>query len=99
MDQINKIYETIETIENNDEKIKMITELNQKISLQKESYNKLLESINTIPSNFKLLDKYKKLTVDEMEELLNKTDDIEEKINIYYHIISAVNIIKNDLFE
>lgn len=95
---MNHILELSNKIDNEitfDNKMKMINELNILIEKQKEYFNDLIIKINSSESikiNKNDSYKYKKKSIEELEELFNNNSDIEEKINIYY----AINKYYND---
>jgi hypothetical protein len=99
MEQIVKLCESIESNIDSYKKINMISELHELISTEEIELNKLLDNVNNIKTDFKIPNKYKKSTIEELEELLNNTNDIEEKIVIYNTINVKINTITNQLFE
>ncbi len=73
-------------------KMKMINELNSLIEKQKDYFNELIIKINSSESINIINNKYKKKSIEELEELFNNSNvDIEEKINIYYAIDKYYN--------
>ena len=88
----NQIDKELTSGGNINNKIKMINELNILIEKQKEYYNEMILQINSSQS-IKIESKYKKKSIEELEELFNDpTINIEEKINIY----NAINKYYND---
>ncbi len=89
---MNNILELSDKIDNEPDitkKIKMINELNIQIEKQREYYNSILLKIENLSINFdkKYLDK----NIEYLEDLFNKSTDLEQKINIYYHINKYYN--------
>ena len=98
---MNNILELQEKIDNQSttscdiyNKIKMINELNILIEQQKEYYKEIILQINSSQS-IKIENKYKKKSIEELEELYNKSNSIEDKINIY----NAINKYYNDKYK
>ena len=90
---MNKILELSNKIESTvdiNNKMKMINELNSLIEKQKDYFNELIIKINSSES-IKIDSKYKKKSIEELEELFDNSSDIEEKINIYYSIDKYYN--------
>jgi hypothetical protein len=83
-------------------KMAMIKELNILIDKQKEHYNNLILELNNLNNNFDIEKKYIKKAIEKLEELFNKphiSNDIEEKINIYYSINKYYNDKLIELFN
>ena len=97
MEQINKLCETLDTC-NSSDIIPNINELNRIVDNEKIILNKLLESldVDTIES-FKIPNKYKKLSIEELENLFNDMKDINEKISIYYTMSKKIEYLNNEL--
>ena len=102
MDEINKLYSLLDSIDDFTEKNKIICQINSLIPTEKDKLNQQLITLETkdIGSNkFKIPVKYKKYSIDDLEKLLYETHDIDEKISIYYTIKVMVENIKNKLFN
>ena len=95
MDEITRITNLIETTENLVEKNNLINSLNEIIVLEK---NKLGNISLDIPK-FKIPIKYKKKTIEQMDELLHNMASIDEAIIIYNTIVAMVKNIKDGLFN
>ncbi len=90
---MNNILELSNKIDNEstiNNKMKMINELNSLIEKQKDYYNEMIMKINS--NDIKMESKYKKKSIEELEELYENTTNIEDKINIYI----AINKYYND---
>jgi hypothetical protein len=90
MNNILELSNKIESTVDINNKMKMINELNSLIEKQKDYFNELITKINSSES-IKIDSKYKKKSIEELEELFNNSSDIEEKINIYYSIDKYYN--------
>jgi hypothetical protein len=95
MDEITRITNLIETTENLVEKNNLINSLNEIIILEKNK----LANISLDITKFKIPIKYKKKTIEQMEELLHNTPSIDEAIIIYNTIVAMVKNIKDGLFN
>ncbi len=92
---MNNILELSNKIDNEstiNNKMKMINELNSLIEKQKDYYNEMIIQINSNSNDIKIESKYKKKSIEELEELYENTTNIEDKINIYI----AINKYYND---
>ena len=98
MDEIAKIAENINTTINIADKVKMITNLNSMIEVERKQLNNILEN-NIDDIKAKIPIKYKKMTLDELENEFNNNKDINEKIIIYHAICKNINNITDELFE
>ena len=98
---MNKIIEMADEIDkttNIDNKVKLIKNLDEMIETEKKHLNFLLD--NDIKNlKIKILAKYKKKTIDELEEEFDKVDDINEKICIYLAIDRYYSNIEEELFD
>ncbi len=98
MNKIIEINEDIDKTTNINEKIKLIKSLNEMIETEKQNLNFLLD--NDIKNlKIKILPKYKKMSIDELEEEFDKIDDINEKVSIYLAIDRYYTNIEEDLFD
>jgi hypothetical protein len=98
MNKIIEINDDIDKTTNINEKIKLIKNLNEMIETEKQNLNFLLD--NDIKNlKIKILPKYKKMTIDELEEAFDKVDDINEKIYIYCAIDRYYTNIEEELFD
>ncbi len=98
MEAINELAQNINKCVNITEKVKMIETLNNMITTERNLLNNILDN-NIDEMKIKIPLKYKKMTLDELEEIFNITDDINEKIVIYHSIVKVINNISEDLFE
>lgn len=98
MDEIIKLTETIEQCNNIDEKLNYIKQLHNLINIQKTELNNILKNdIDKIKIKIPL--KYKKMSIEELEELFNSTSNINEQIIIYHMMNRVINNISDELFE
>ncbi len=93
MEEINELYEKISSCNNISEKINMTKVLNEMIDNEKERLNNI--NINT---NIKIPLKYKKMSVDELEDAFENSN-INEKIIIYNAFERLYNNISDELFK
>ena len=101
MEEIIALSETINKTVNITDKIKLIKNLNSMIEIEKHKLNYIYDQMvsNKISDyKIKIPAKYKKLNIEELEELFNKTEDINDKISIYLAIERAYNNISEELF-
>ena len=98
MNEIEELNMKIEKCNDINEKINYIQKLNNIIDKEINSLNNLLES-ELIENTFKIPNKYKKNSIEELEELFNKTNNIYEKIIIYNCINYKYNNIMDELFD
>ena len=91
MDSINELSEKINECKNINDKIKMINELNELIENETDNLKDLETKINENNHIFKIPIKYKKKSIEELEELYNSIDDINEKYIIYQCINKYYN--------
>jgi hypothetical protein len=98
MNNILELSNKIESTVDINNKMKMINELNSLIEIQKEYFNELIVKINSSES-IKVDSKYKKKSIEELEELFDNSSDIEEKINIYNSIDKYYNDKLKELYN
>jgi hypothetical protein len=98
MNEIEELNMKIEKCNDINEKINYIQKLNNIIDKEINSLNNLLDT-DLIENTFKIPNKYKKISIEELEELFNKTNDIYEKIIIYNCINYKYNNIMDELFD
>jgi hypothetical protein len=91
MDSINQLSEQINECKNINDKIKMINELNELIENETEKLKDLEKKINENNHIFKIPIKYKKKSIEDLEDLYNQSDDINEKFIIYQCINKYYN--------
>ena len=98
---MDKIIETADKIDKNtniNEKVKLIKDLNEMID--SETHNLTFYLNNDIKKlKIKIIPKYKKMTIDELEEEFNKIDNINDKIAIYLAIDRYYTNIEEELFD
>ncbi len=98
MEHILDIENKINKTDNVYEKIKLIKELNELIEVEKNELTNILE--NDIDNmKIKIPLKYKKMTIDELEDAFGNCNDINEKIKIYHAINKYYTNIMDELFE
>ncbi len=98
MEQILELEEKINKTENIYEKIKLIKELNELIDIVKIELNNILDNdINEMKIKIPL--KYKKMSIDELEESFSNCNNINEKIKIYHAINKYYTNIIDDLLD
>lgn len=98
MDHILELENKINQIDNIYEKVKLIKELNELVEKETNELNYILENdINDMKIKIPL--KYKKMTIDELEEAFNTCNNIHEKIKIYHAINKYYTNIMDELFE
>jgi hypothetical protein len=98
MDKILELSEQIENSSNINDKVKLIKTLNELIEIEKTNLNFIL---NTDIKNLKtkIPIKYKKMSIDELEEAFETTNNINNKIVIYLAIDKYYSNIEEELFE
>jgi hypothetical protein len=101
MDKIIELSEEIDKISNINEKVKLIKTLNELIEYEKINLNKILNSDTKTFGNIKtkIPIKYKKMSIDELEDEFNKTNNINDKIVIYLAIDKYYTNIEEELFD
>ncbi len=92
MDNINKLSEQINECKNINDKMKMINELNELIDSETDKLKDLENEINNNELHFKIPVKYKKKSIEELEELYDSTDDLNDKYIIYQCINKYYNM-------
>ena len=98
MENINKLSEQINECKNINDKIKMINELNELIENETDKLKDLETKINE-NNQFKIPIKYKKKSIEDLEDLYNQSDDINEKFIIYQCINKIYNNNLGSLFD
>jgi hypothetical protein len=99
MDEINRLHSSLDSIDNYTERNNTIQQMTVLISNQKEKLNLQLSKMDKNNIGFKIPVKYKKYSIDNLEKLLYETNDVDEKITIYYTIRLMVENIRNELFQ
>ncbi len=94
MDKIIELSETIDKTTNINDKIKLIKSLNEMIEIEKNNLNSI-----DFNNKIKISIKYKKMSIDELEEEFEKCNNIHEKIIIYSAIDRYYSNIEEELFE
>ncbi len=98
MEKIVQLSEQIDKLTNINEKVKLIKTLNDMIEEEKNHLNFLLNNdIKNI--KIKIPVKYKKMTIDELENEFNKTIDINDKLSLYSAIDKYYTNIEEELFN
>ena len=98
MENILKLADNINNSDNINDKIKMIQNLNVEIINEKNRLNNILES-NLDDIKIKIPIKYRKCSLEELEEYFKESNDINEKLIIYHSITKIINNITDELFE
>ena len=101
MEEIIALSETINKTVSITDKIKLIKNLNSMIEDERNKLNYIYDQMvsnKIINCKQKIPLKYKKLNIEELEELFNKTEDINDKISIYLAIERAYTNISDELF-
>ena len=100
MEQINKINLEIDYIEkdNNIEKnTESIKDIKEKIKVEQDNIDKLIEKVNQKKS--KKYKKFKALKIDDLKNMYQNEENINEKIEIFQQINYLIENIKNQLFD
>ncbi len=83
-------------IESMKEKVDSMKNIKNQIKDQQEITNKLIKELNNFePKKSK---KYKKYNIDELEKLLEETNDFKKKMKIYSDLCYKINEITEELF-
>jgi hypothetical protein len=98
MELINDLVNKIKNTDDINEKVTFIKELNMNIEKEELNLNNILNN-NLDEIKIKIPIKYKKMSIDELEDSFENTNDINEKIIIYQAINRFYNNIIDDLFE
>jgi hypothetical protein len=99
MNQLKNIQENIKKLENMVElkdKIKSMKEIKKTLDTEQENIKKLKKKIDDVKANE--IKKYKNLTIDELQEMFDDTDNFEDKLNIYSQLCFKINQVENELF-
>lgn len=84
MDIIKQICNEIDNSDLIEHNIELVKRLNEIIENEKNYLNLQLNNLNTVDLNtFKIPAKYKKLTIEELEEQLKLTENIDTMCSIY----------------
>jgi hypothetical protein len=99
MDKIIELSEQIDKLTNINNKVELIKKMNEMIEVEKQNLQYLLD--NDIKKlKIKTSPKYKKMTIDELEEEFKKEDvNVNEKISIYLAIDRYYTNIEEELFD
>lgn len=100
MEQINKINLEIDYIEkdNNIEKnTESIKDIKEKIKVEQDNIDKLIEKVNQKKS--KKYKKFKALKIDDLKNMYQNEENINEKIEIFQQINYLIENIKSQLFD
>ena len=92
MDKIQECANIIDSSNSITEKVELINKINIMISDERERLHSIQE---TLDKPGKIPSKYKKLTLEELQELFDKSVDINEKVSVYcainYNINNTIN--------
>ena len=101
MDKIIELSEQIDNISNINDKVRLIKTLNELIELEKTNLNIILDNnIKNIKNiKTKIPIKYKKMSIDELEQAFNESNNINDKIIIYTAIDKYYTNIEEELFD
>jgi hypothetical protein len=98
MDKIIELSEQIDNISNINDKVRLIKTLNELIEIEKNNLNNILNSdIKNFKTKIPL--KYKKMSIDELEQLFIESTNINDKILIYMAIDKYYTNIEEELFD
>jgi hypothetical protein len=97
MDKIIELSDKIDNISNINDKIKLIKSLNEMIEIEKKNLNSINNDSHIIKTKIPI--KYKKMSIDELEDEFEKCNSINEKIIIYSAIDKYYSNIEEELFE
>jgi hypothetical protein len=93
MDEINKLYNSIETCSNWTNKLDLISQLQIKINNEEEIINNKIDSLDNLVKVSK-----KKINFDLLLEEFDITKELDKKIQIYQQLNSYINKLNNELF-
>lgn len=102
MDKIIELSDKIDNISDINEKIKLLKTLNEMIESEKTILTSIIDNIdnnNNINIKIKIPLKYRKMTIDELENEFEKCNNINEKLIIYSAINKYYTNIEEELFE
>jgi len=88
MDKIQECANTIDTSNSITEKVEQINKMNIMIAEERKHLQLIqdtLDKVGKVPS------KYKKLTLEQLQELFDKSSDINEKVSLYCAINYNIN--------
>ncbi len=94
MEEINKLYEQLDSCDNWLEKLELIKNIKELIEIEENKINDLSLTIDNIKKVSK-----KKINLDNLIEEFHNTNDIEKKIQIYQIMNSYYNKINLELFS
>jgi hypothetical protein len=98
MDKIIELSDKIDNIADINEKIKLLKTLNEMIESEKTNLNSIIDNDLNINTKIKIPLKYKKMTIDELENEFEKCNNINDKITIYKAINIYYKNIEEELF-
>ena len=98
MDKIIELSDKIDNIADINEKIKLLKILNEMIESEKTNLNSIIDNDFNINMKIKIPLKYKKMTIDELENEFEKCNNINDKITIYKAINIYYKNIEEELF-
>ena len=94
---LEKEIEQLDEIKDWTIKIKKMKELKERILLQKNKLNTLIESVNS--GEIKKSKKKKEMSLDELLKEFEKCEDIEEKIKLFNQIQYIIKEAETELFD
>jgi hypothetical protein len=100
INDIEKDCENLNNIENWSDRLIKIKEIKERINIETEKLNNFIESLNS--SDIKKPKKskeFKNLSLDELLDLYNKSENIEEKIKLFNYIQYFIKEIELELFD
>ncbi len=98
MEKIIELSEQIDNISNINDKVRLIKTLNELIEIERNNLNNILSSdIKNFKTKIPL--KYKKMSIDELEQAFNEATNINDKILLYMAIDKHYTNIEEELFD
>lgn len=78
------------------DKIKTMKKIKEDITNEQKEVDKIVKRINNFKS--KEIEKYKKKTIDELQELFDETNNFNDKLEIYSQLCFKINEVEKELF-
>ena len=100
MEHIEKLNLEIDEVEKNGnikEKTEMIKNIKEKIKLEQERVDKMIEKVND--NNSKKYKKFKGIGIDELIEMYQEEENLTNKIDIFQQLNYQIDSVKNKLFD
>ena len=99
MNKIDQIRLKIKNINNTvdlKEKIKKMKNIKNEINEEQKKADKLMNKINNFKN--KEIFKYKKLSIEKLQDLFNNSNNFDEKMELYSQLCFKIDYIENELF-